>query len=184
MKAVPDKAALLISWATSNKLPSVRNPGQVMGGTIISSGAVPGGAGSPKWGVGPPQRAGDSRRQGGTESKNHHPLPTGINHGSMPDLRPARRPESDFYLVQAGRSEPAVGPHHRTAKKNKAPQAVRVQSGSAGTSRVLCPLNRGRRLGGRGRFEHRHACQGTATQPAGDRKVERFGWNLPPGGQG
>ena len=91
VKAVPDKAALLIV-GDIDQLPSV-GPGQVLA-DIISSGAVP------------VVRLTEVFRQAAQSRiiTNAHR----INQGSMPDLQPARA-ESDFYFVQADDPETAVG---------------------------------------------------------------------------
>src|SRR5438094_5637199 len=90
MKAVPDKAALLIV-GDIDQLPSV-GPGQVLA-DVISSGAVP------------VVRLTEVFRQAAQSRiiTNAHR----INQGSIPDLSPPGT-ESDFYFVQADDPETAV----------------------------------------------------------------------------
>ena len=108
LKAVPDKAALLIVGDV-DQLPSV-GPGQVLA-DIISSGAVP------------VVRLTEVFRQA-AQSRiiiNAHR----INQGSMPDLSPPGA-ESDFYFVQADDPETAVGRIIELAKTH--PDALRPRS--------------------------------------------------------
>ena len=109
MKAVPDKAALLIV-GDIDQLPSV-GPGQVLA-DIISSGAVP------------VVRLTEVFRQAAQSriiTSAHR-----INQGSIPDLSPPGT-ESDFYFVQADDPETAVAPHHRVGE-DADPQTVRPRS--------------------------------------------------------
>src|SRR5207247_8081262 len=91
MKAVPDRAALLIV-GDINQLPSV-GPGQVLA-DVISSGIVP------------VVRLTEVFRQAAQSriiTSAHR-----INQGSIPDLSPPGT-ESDFYFVQTDDPETAVG---------------------------------------------------------------------------
>ena len=109
MKAVPDKAALLIV-GDIDQLPSV-GPGQVLA-DIIASGAVP------------VVRLTEVFRQAAQSRiiiSAHR-----INQGSIPDLSPPGA-ESDFYFVQADDPETAVAAHHRTGE-DPDPQALRPRS--------------------------------------------------------
>ena len=90
----------------------------------------------------------------------------------LPDLSPPEA-ESDFYFVQADNPETAVGRiielmRTRIPKKFGLDPIRDIQ--------VLCPMNRGG-VGARSLNIELQA----ALNPAGDRKVERFGWTFPPG---
>jgi exodeoxyribonuclease V alpha subunit len=155
LKAVPDKAALLIV-GDIDQLPSV-GPGQVLA-DIISSGAVP------------VVRLTEVFRQA-AESRiitNAHR----INQGSMPDLRPPEN-ESDFYFVQADDPETAVG---RIIELVKTRIPRRFGIDPIRDIQVLCPMNRGG-VGARSLNIDLQA----ALNPAGHQKVERFGWTFAPG---
>src|SRR5215470_15320241 len=155
LKAVPDKAALLIV-GDIDQLPSV-GPGQVLA-DVISSGAVP------------VVRLTEVFRQA-AQSR----IITGahrINQGSMPDLSPPGL-ESDFYFVQADDPETAVG---RIIALVKARIPKRFGLDPIHDIQVLCPMNRG----GAGARSLNIELQATLN-PAGDRKVERFGWTFAPG---
>ena len=96
----------------------------------------------------------------------------GINRGAIPDLS---RPEgdSDFYFV------PAEDPETATARivelvKTRIPQ--RFGFDAMQDIQVLCPMNRG----GAGARSLNIELQ-AALNPAGERKVERFGWTFAPG---
>ena len=109
MKAVPDKAALLIV-GDIDQLPSV-GPGQVLA-DVISSGAVP------------VVRLTEVFRQAAQSriiTSAHR-----INQGSIPDLSPPGT-ESDFYFVQADDPGDRRRPHHRTGEDTD-PQTVRPRS--------------------------------------------------------
>ena len=111
MKAVPDKAALLIV-GDIDQLPSV-GPGQVLA-DVISSGAVP------------VVRLTEVFRQAAQSriiTSAHR-----INQGVIPDLS-APGAESDFYFVQAEEPEIGRAAHHR-AGQDKDPQALRPRSHS------------------------------------------------------
>jgi exodeoxyribonuclease V alpha subunit len=155
LKAVPDKAALLIV-GDIDQLPSV-GPGQVLA-DVISSDAVP------------VVRLTEVFRQA-AQSR----IITGahrINQGSMPDLSPPGL-ESDFYFVQADDPETAIG---RIIALVKARIPKRFGLDPIHDIQVLCPMNRG----GAGARSLNIELQATLN-PAGDRKVERFGWTFAPG---
>ena len=90
----------------------------------------------------------------------------------MPDLS---RPEgsSDFYFVQADEPEPAVSRIIELVK-TRIPQRFGLDP--IRDIQVLCPMNRGG-IGARSLNIELQA----ALNPAGDRKVERFGWTFAPG---
>src|SRR6202521_416368 len=155
MRAVPDHAALLIV-GDIDQLPSV-GPGQMLA-DVIASGAVP------------VVRLTEVFRQAA-----HSRVITSahqINRGSSPDLA---RPEgdSDFYFVQADDPETAV---HLIIElvKTRIPQRFGLDPVRA--IQVLCPMNRGG-VGARSLNIELQA----ALNPAGERKVERFGWTFKPG---
>jgi exodeoxyribonuclease V alpha subunit len=155
MKAVPDHAALLIV-GDIDQLPSV-GPGQVLA-DVIASGAVP------------VVRLTEVFRQAA-----HSRIITSahkINRGFIPDLS---RPEgdSDFYFVQADDPETAV-PLIIELVKTRIPQRFGLDPVRA--IQVLCPMNRGG-VGARSLNIELQA----ALNPAGERKVERFGWTFAPG---
>ena len=155
MKAVPDDAALLIV-GDIDQLPSV-GPGQVLA-DVIASGAIP------------VVRLTEVFRQAAQSriiTSAHK-----INHGSIPDLS---KPEgdSDFYFVPADDPETAV-PRIVDLVKTRIPQ--RFGLNPIRDIQVLCPMNRGG-VGARSLNIELQA----ALNPAGDRKVERFGWTFAPG---
>ena len=155
MKAVPDDAALLIV-GDIDQLPSV-GPGQVLA-DVIASGVVP------------VVRLTDVFRQAAQSriiTSAHK-----INQGSIPDLS---KPEgdSDFYFVQADDPETAV-PRIVDLVKTRIPQ--RFGLNPIRDVQVLCPMNRGG-VGARSLNIELQA----ALNPAGDRRVERFGWTFAPG---
>ena len=155
MRAVPDHAALLIV-GDIDQLPSV-GPGQVLA-DVIASGAVP------------VVRLSEVFRQAAHSriiSSAHQ-----INRGSIPDLS---RPEgdSDFYFVQADDPETAV-PRIVELVKTRIP--LRFGLDPVRDVQVLCPMNRGG-VGARSLNIELQA----ALNPAGERKVERFGWTFAPG---
>jgi exodeoxyribonuclease V alpha subunit len=155
MRAVPDNAALLIV-GDIDQLPSV-GPGQVLA-DVIASGAVP------------VVRLTEVFRQA-----THSRIITSahqINRGSIPDLS---RPEgeSDFYFVQADDPETAV-PLIIELVKTRIPQRFGLDP--VRDIQVLCPINRGG-VGARSLNIELQA----ALNPAGERKVERFGWTFAPG---
>jgi exodeoxyribonuclease V alpha subunit len=155
MKAVPGDAALLIV-GDIDQLPSV-GPGQVLA-DVIASGAVP------------IVRLTEVFRQAAQSriiTSAHK-----INQGSIPDLS---NPEgdSDFYFVQADDPETAV-PRIVDLVKTRIPK--RFGLNPIRDIQVLCPMNRGG-VGARSLNIELQA----ALNPAGDRKVERFGWTFAPG---
>ena len=155
MKAVPDRAALLIV-GDIDQLPSV-GPGQVLA-DVISSGAVP------------VVRLTEVFRQAAQSriiTSAHR-----INQGSIPDLGPPEA-ESDFYFVQADDPETAVA---RIIELVKTRIPKRFGLDPIRDIQVLCPMNRGG-VGARSLNIELQA----ALNPAGDRKVERFGWTFAPG---
>ena len=155
MKAVPDKAALLIV-GDIDQLPSV-GPGQVLA-DVIASGAVP------------VVRLTEVFRQAAQSRiiiSAHR-----INQGSIPDLSPPET-ESDFYFVQADDPATAVG---RIIELVKIRIPKRFGLDPIRDIQVLCPMNRGG-VGARSLNIELQA----ALNPAGDRKVERFGWTFAPG---
>jgi exodeoxyribonuclease V alpha subunit len=122
VKAVPDKAALLIV-GDIDQLPSV-GPGQVLA-DVISSGAVP------------VVRLTEVFRQAAQSRiiTNAHR----INQGSIPDLS-APGADSDFYFVQADEPETAV---LRIVELVKTRIPKRFGLDSIRDIQVLCPMNRG-----------------------------------------
>jgi exodeoxyribonuclease V alpha subunit len=155
MKAAPDKAALLIV-GDIDQLPSV-GPGQVMS-DLISSGAIS------------VVRLTEVFRQAAQSriiTSAHR-----INQGSIPDLSPPRT-DSDFYFVQADDPETAV---LRVIELVKTRIPSRFGLDSMRDIQVLCPMNRGG-VGARSLNIELQA----ALNPAGERKVERFGWTFAPG---
>ena len=155
LKAVPDNAALLIV-GDIDQLPSV-GPGQVLA-DIIASGAVP------------VVRLTEIFRQAAQSriiTSAHK-----INQGSIPDLG---KPEgdSDFYFVKADDPETAV-PRIIDLVKTRIPQRFGLDP--IRDIQVLCPMNRGG-VGARSLNLELQA----ALNPAGERRVERFGWTFAPG---
>jgi exodeoxyribonuclease V alpha subunit len=155
LKAVPDRAALLVV-GDIDQLPSV-GPGQVLA-DIISSGALP------------VVRLTEVFRQAAQSRiiTNAHR----INQGLIPDLKPPEN-ESDFYFVQAEDPESAVA---RIIELVKTRIPKRFGLDPIREIQVLCPMNRGG-VGARSLNIELQA----ALNPAGERKVERFGWTFAPG---
>src|SRR5207344_1304516 len=154
-KAMPDKAALLIV-GDIDQLPSV-GPGQVLA-DVISSSAVP------------VVRLTEVFRQAAQSriiTSAHR-----INQGSLPDLNPPEA-ESDFYFVQVEDPEIAVA---RILELVKTRIPRRFGLDPVRDVQVLCPMNRG----GGGARSLNIELQ-AALNPAGERKVERFGWTFAPG---
>ena len=155
LMAVPDEAALLIV-GDIDQLPSV-GPGQVLA-DIIASGAVP------------VVRLTEVFRQAARSRivTSAH----GINRGAIPNLS---KPEgdSDFYFVQADDPETAV-PMIIELVKTRIPKRFGLDP--VRDIQVLCPMNRG----GAGARSLNIELQ-AALNPAGERKVERFGWTFAPG---
>ena len=90
----------------------------------------------------------------------------------MPDLRKPEA-ESDFYFVEADDPETAVA---RIVELVKTRIPRRFGLDSIRDVQVLCPMNRGG-VGARSLNIELQA----ALNPAGERKVERFGWTFAPG---
>jgi exodeoxyribonuclease V alpha subunit len=155
VRAVPHKAALLVVGDV-DQLPSV-GPGQVLA-DMIASGAIP------------VVRLTEVFRQA-AESRiivNAHR----INQGVIPDLRKPDA-ESDFYFVEAEDPETAVS---RIIELVKTRIPRRFGLDPIRDIQVLCPMNRGG-VGARSLNIELQA----ALNPAGERKVERFGWTFAPG---
>jgi exodeoxyribonuclease V alpha subunit len=95
-----------------------------------------------------------------------------INQGSIPDLS-APRTESDFCFVQAEEPEAAVA---RIVELVKTRIPRRFGLDPIRDIQVLCPMNRG----GVGAHALNLELQ-AAVNPAGERKVKRFGWTFAPG---
>ena len=155
MKAVPDSSALLIV-GDIDQLPSV-GPGQVLA-DVIASGAVP------------VVRLTEVFRQAAASRiivSAHR-----INQGLMPDLGKPDE-DSDFYFVRADDPETAVA---RILELVKSRIPKRFGLDPIRDIQVLCPMNRGG-VGARSLNIELQA----ALNPAGERKVERFGWTFAPG---
>jgi exodeoxyribonuclease V alpha subunit len=155
MRAVPDHVAFLIV-GDIDQLPSV-GPGQILA-DVIASGAVQ------------VVRLTEVFRQAA-----HSRIITSahqINRGFIPDLS---RPEgdSDFYFVPADDPETAVTRIIELVK-TRIPQRFGLDP--VRDIQVLCPMNRGG-VGARSLNIELQA----ALNPAGERKVERFGWTFAPG---
>ena len=155
LAAVPDEAAVLIVGDV-DQLPSV-GPGQVLA-DIIASGAVP------------VVRLTEVFRQAARSRivTSAH----GINRGVIPDLG---RPDgdSDFYFVPA--DDPATAAE-RIVDLVQTRIPKRFGFDAVRDIQVLCPMNRG----GAGARSLNIELQ-AALNPAGERKVERFGWTFAPG---
>ncbi len=155
LRAVPDHAALLVV-GDIDQLPSV-GPGQVLA-DVIASGAVP------------VVRLTEIFRQAAQSriiTSAHR-----INRGSLPDLS---KPEgdSDFYFVQADDPDIAAARIIELVR-TRIPQRFGLDP--IRDIQVLCPMNRG----GIGARSLNLELQ-SALNPAGDRKVERFGWTFASG---
>ena len=155
LKALPGSAALLVVGDV-DQLPSV-GPGQVLA-DIIESGAIP------------VARLTEVFRQAAQSQIiiNAHR----INEGTIPDLRKPEG-ESDFYFVPADDPETAV-PRILDLVRARIPQRFGLDP--IRDIQVLCPMNRGG-VGARSLNIELQA----ALNPAGERKVERFGWTFAPG---
>jgi len=155
LKAVPSSAGLLIV-GDIDQLPSV-GPGQVLA-DIIASGAVP------------VVRLTEVFRQA-AQSKiitTAH----AINAGRIPDLAPPDG-EADFYFVPAADPEQAV-PRIVELVSKRIPRKFGFNP--IKDVQVLCPMNRGG-VGARSLNIELQA----ALNPAGEKRVERFGWTFAPG---
>ena len=155
LRAVPNHAALLIV-GDIDQLPSI-GPGQVLA-DIIASRAVP------------VVRLTEVFRQAARSRiiTSAH----AINRGAIPDLSKPEG-ESDFCFVQADDAEIAV-PRIVELVRTRIPQRFGLDP--IRDIQVLCPMNRGR-IGARSLNIELQA----ALNPAGERKVERFGWTFVPG---
>lgn len=155
LKAVPDRTALLLVGDV-DQLPSV-GPGQVLA-DIITSGALP------------VVRLTEVFRQAARSRiiVNAHR----VNQGQMPELAKPEG-ESDFYFVAAEDPETAVA---RIVEMVKARIPKRFGLDPIRDVQVLCPMNRGG-VGARALNIELQA----ALNPAGERKIERFGWTFAPG---
>jgi exodeoxyribonuclease V alpha subunit len=155
LKAVPDGAALLVVGDV-DQLPSV-GPGQVLA-DMIGSGALP------------VVRLTEVFRQAAASRivVNAHR----INRGLMPELERAA-PESDFHFVPAADPETAV---QRIVELVQLRIPRRYGLDPVREVQVLCPMQRGG-VGARSLNVELQA----ALNPAGERKVERFGWTFAPG---
>nr|WP_235790337.1 ATP-dependent RecD-like DNA helicase [Ruegeria pomeroyi] len=155
MKAVPSHAALLIV-GDIDQLPSV-GPGQVLA-DIIGSESIP------------VVRLTEVFRQA-AQSKiitTAH----AINAGRLPDLAPPEG-DADFYFVSAADPEQAV-PRIVELVAKRIPRKFGFDP--IKDVQVLCPMNRGG-VGARSLNIELQA----ALNPAGEKKVERFGWTFAPG---
>ena len=155
VKAIPDSAALLIV-GDIDQLPSV-GPGQILA-DVISSGSVP---------VVPLTEVFRQAAQSRIITTAHR-----INQGSIPDLSKPEG-ETDFYFVRADDPETAVT---RIVDLVKTRIPRRFGLDPIRDIQVLCPMNRGG-VGARSLNVELQA----ALNPAGERKVERFGWTFAPG---
>ena len=155
LKAVPDNSALLVVGDV-DQLPSV-GPGQVLA-DIIASEAIP------------VVRLTEVFRQAAQSQiiVNAHR----INQGLIPDFRKPEA-ESDFYFVETETPETAV-PRIIELVKTRIPRRFGLDP--IRDVQVLCPMNRGG-VGARSLNIELQA----ALNPAGERKVERFGWTFAPG---
>jgi exodeoxyribonuclease V alpha subunit len=155
LKAIPDHAGLLIV-GDIDQLASV-GPGQVLA-DVIASGAVP------------VVRLTEVFRQAARSRiviSAHR-----INQGIMPDLSKPQG-DSDFYFVEANDPDVAV-PRIVELVKSHIPRRFGLDP--IRDVQVLCPMNRGG-VGARSLNVELQA----ALNPAGERKVERFGWTFAPG---
>ncbi len=154
--AVPDRAAVLLV-GDIDQLPSV-GPGQVLA-DLIESGAVP------------VVRLTEVFRQAARSRiiVNAHR----VNEGELPDLRRPDGPDSDFYFVPV--NDPA-GAAERIQELVEIRIPRRFGLDPVRDVQVLCPMNRG----AAGARALNLALQ-AALNPAGERRVERFGWTFAPG---
>ena len=155
MKAVPSHAALLIV-GDIDQLPSV-GPGQVLA-DIIGSGVVP------------VVRLSEVFRQ--VAQSKIITTAHAINGGRLPDLAPPDG-DADFYFVPATDPEQAV-PRIVDLVSNRIPRKFGFDP--IKDVQVLCPMNRGG-VGARSLNIELQA----ALNPAGEKRVERFGWTFAPG---
>ena len=156
MGAVPDGAAVLFV-GDIDQLPSV-GPGQVLA-DLIASGAVP------------VVRLTEVFRQAARSRiiVNAHR----VNAGELPELDRAPGPDRDFYFVPADDGA-AAGERVRELVASRMPRRFGLDP--IRDIQVLCPMNRG----AAGARSLNLALQ-AALNPAGERRVERFGWTFAPG---
>ena len=119
-----------------------------------------------------PCRAADRGIPSGGAKPDRLPARTGSTEGAIPNLS---KPEgdSDFYFVRADDPETAV-PMIIELVKTRIPKRFGLDP--VRDIQVLCPMNRG----GGGARSLNIELQ-AALNPAGERKVERFGWTFAPG---
>ena len=156
MGAVPDGAAVLFV-GDIDQLPSV-GPGQVLA-DLIASGAVP------------VVRLTEVFRQAARSRiiVNAHR----VNAGELPELDRAPGPDRDFYFVPA---DDGVAAAERVRELVASRMPRRFGLDPIRDIQVLCPMNRG----AAGARSLNLALQ-AALNPAGERRVERFGWTFAPG---
>ena len=154
--AVPDAAAVLLV-GDIDQLPSV-GPGQVLA-DLIESGAVP------------VVRLTEVFRQAARSRiiVNAHR----VNEGEVPDLRRPDGSDSDFYFVPVS-DPPAAAERIQELVEIRIPRRFGLDP--IRDVQVLCPMNRG----AAGARALNLALQ-AALNPAGERRVERFGWTFAPG---
>jgi exodeoxyribonuclease V alpha subunit len=154
LRALPERAGLVLVGDV-DQLPSI-GPGQVLA-DVIASGAVP------------VVRLTEVFRQAAESrivASAHR-----INRGEIPDLEPV--PDSDFYFVEAG--DPEEGVHKLvTLVRERIPKRFGLDP--VRDIQVLAPMNRGG-LGVRSL----NATLQEALNPAGETRVQRFGWTYAPG---
>ena len=152
---------------------------RLQGGEDLQHGALGGGtaepgAGLPAHGAAVALEEENQSRLGRRQAARSRIVTTahGINRGAIPDLsRPER--DSDFYFLPAEDPETAAA---RIVKLVKTRIPQRFGFDAMQDTQVLCPMNRG----GAGARSLNIELQ-AALNPAGERKVERFGWTLAPG---
>ena len=155
LKAVPSAAALLLV-GDIDQLPSV-GPGQVLA-DVIESGTVP------------IVRLTEVFRQ--AAKSRIITTAHAINAGHVPNLEPPEG-ETDFYFAPAASPEQAV-PRIVEIVSQRIPRRFGLDP--IKDIQVLCPMNRGG-VGARSLNIELQA----ALNPAGEKKVERFGWTFAPG---
>ena len=155
LKAVPSAAALLLV-GDIDQLPSV-GPGQVLA-DVIESGTVP------------IVRLAEVFRQ--AAKSRIITTAHAINAGCVPNLEPPEG-ETDFYFAPAASPEQAVS---RIVEMVSQRIPRRFGLDPIKDIQVLCPMNRGG-VGARSLNIELQA----ALNPAGEKKVERFGWTFAPG---
>ena len=155
LKAVPSAAALLLV-GDIDQLPSV-GPGQVLA-DVIESGTVP------------IVRLTEVFRQ--AAKSRIITTAHAINAGCVPNLEPPEG-EADFYFAPAASPEQAVS---RIVEMVSQRIPRRFGLDPIKDIQVLCPMNRGG-VGARSLNIELQA----ALNPAGEKKVERFGWTFAPG---